>query len=216
MTIQENNIENVQSFVDVIKDAVEASQTQSKGKAEGQAVSQELMELGARFVNGSHFDVGVSPNGVKEFKGESPLGFLGECYKAEEFIKSDAAGLLKVDKIPTCWSTAKSNIKQAYVKYGILPTDHETESALREDLNTKRNADKAEEGQVTIEATEDGSNIGFLQRVEVLNSIYNQLPESDRIDMELSLEGVINDYNAILDTLVPEEPTPPVDEVQAA
>lgn len=56
--------------------------------------------------------------------------FLAGCDTEETFIKSKEAGHQQVDKLPRCWTQAKSNIKAA-INYGIDLKDYTSESALR-------------------------------------------------------------------------------------
>lgn len=206
MKKQTQKTENTMTFQQVMIDAIKAEQVVETGKAKKSIVSQELMELAAQFVTGKKFNVGAAPNGLKEFRSEVPSGFLGACYEAEQWAKSDAAGVNKVEKIPTCWSTAKSNIKAAFVDFGLLVTDYDTESALRKDLNEKRKARASEETPEGMpEATADNNDL--LRMFHVLQGQYSGLNDENRTAMLDDLEGIFSHYAAILEQLVPKKPT---------
>lgn len=57
--------------------------------------------------------------------------FLKACEAEEEWIKTADAGDLRIERLPKCWSQAKSDIKGAW-KRGIKPTDHPTYSKLKQ------------------------------------------------------------------------------------
>lgn len=56
--------------------------------------------------------------------------FLNACTAEEEWIKTADAGELRIEKLPKCWSQAKSDIKGAW-KRGINPNQHPTYSKLK-------------------------------------------------------------------------------------
>lgn len=209
MTKQANKVDNSLTFQNAMIDAIKAEQVVETGKAKKSIVSQELMDLAEQFVNGEKFIIGQAPNGLQEFRSETPTGFLGACYEAEQWAKSDAAGKNKVEKIPTCWSTAKSNIKAAWVDFGMLVTDYDSESALRKELNEQRKERNAKDndGAAMPQATSD--NTKLLQLFNVLQGQFAGLDNSNKDAMLDDLEGLFSHYAAILDNLVPNEPTAP-------
>ena len=65
--------------------------------------------------------------------------FITVCKEVETYIKSMSAGRNQVDKLPRCWTQAKSNIKAA-LEFGIKLSDYHSESALRKDVGKARKA----------------------------------------------------------------------------
>lgn len=57
--------------------------------------------------------------------------FIGACAVEEEWIKSSDAGDLRTDKLPDCWTQAKSDIKSAWSK-GLDPKKYPTYSKLKQ------------------------------------------------------------------------------------
>lgn len=57
--------------------------------------------------------------------------FVGACAVEEEWIKSSDAGDLRTDKLPDCWTQAKSDIKSAWSK-GLDPKKYPTYSKLKQ------------------------------------------------------------------------------------
>ena len=81
---------------------------------------------------------GVSQHLLKVAQGfTTAKAFLSACEIDEAWIKSDDAYANKVDKLPRCWTQAKSNIKAAF-KHGLDLSSYEKEFDMRKDLNDKR------------------------------------------------------------------------------
>jgi hypothetical protein len=206
----------IEQYQGVMVDALRTQQLADTVTAKKGVISQELMELARLFVNGNKLIVGTAPNGKKEERGE-PTGFLGACYEAEQWAKSDdckdAQGhILKTDTIPSCWGVAKSRIKRAFNDFQLLPTDFETESEMRKavkdavEAQAQAEAEEADES-LYIEATED--NITHLQRLAALEGVYNALPTDEQEVMDDAITELVHEFQSILDELVPEEPTEP-------
>lgn len=57
--------------------------------------------------------------------------FIGACTTEEEWIKSSDAGDLQTERLPDCWTQAKSDIKGAWSK-GLDPKKYTTYSKLKQ------------------------------------------------------------------------------------
>ena len=104
---------------------------QSAADRQTGAVSDKLLTL-ARPMQDSK-NIGVEYVEGVEFADK----FISACTDAETYIKSKEAGKKQVEKLPRCWTQAKSNIK-ASINLGIDLTKYDTESALRSALNDQR------------------------------------------------------------------------------
>lgn len=69
----------------------------------------------------------------------SAEGFVDACKMHEDFIKSKDAMSNQCDKLPRCWTQAKSNIKAA-INFGIDLASYASESALRKAVAKMRKA----------------------------------------------------------------------------
>lgn len=63
--------------------------------------------------------------------------FLAYAKRAEDSIKATRKASNLSTKLPACWTQAKSNLKQGWIK-GIQPKEFDTESAFRAHLNKVR------------------------------------------------------------------------------
>lgn len=152
----------------------------------------------------------------EEGKDKSAL-FIAACEIEEAYIKSDDAGIHKVDKLPRCYINPKSVIKSAY-DLGINLKDYQTESELRKKVAELRKAKKESE-----EDKEDSDTINLMDEdvIEIdprlsqsvaafLNTIKDLKGHGDKVD---SIIEVINQANTrakeVLNILVPVEPKKP-------
>lgn len=113
--------------------------------------------------------------------------FLNACATDEAFIKSSDAGDSQVDKLPRCYTQAKSNIKAA-LNYGINLDDYSSESALRKDVQKVRQG----KGQSPLNAAMST----FKKEIE-------SLPEAKAIELMKQFNALAK--QALLE-LVPVEP----------
>jgi hypothetical protein len=119
----------------VAVEAAIADVMKESGKAYGVSTSEHLLKLAQTF---EHADTFLAACEVEENFLTSDAGkeMVQAAFKREHLIGAEFKGT-----VPKTWSQAKSNIKQAW-KAGIDPKSHETESALRKELNEKRKAAK--------------------------------------------------------------------------
>lgn len=122
-----------QSKVVTMRDLIlEAVKTQTAvSKREG-FVSDKLLKLAKPFQD--KVSIGT-------YNEASADGFLDACKEQESFIRSKEARGQQVDKLPRCWTQAKSNIKAAMI-HGLKLSDFNSESALRKAVSKARNAHK--------------------------------------------------------------------------
>jgi hypothetical protein len=69
--------------------------------------------------------------------------FLAKCAAEEEWVVSAKAGQSRMETVPTCWTQAKSDIKQAW-GHNITPNSKPSYHAIRD---AKIQANKAAKGQ---------------------------------------------------------------------
>lgn len=130
MSKQTTNTETLITMRSVMLEAVEVQTAIEEGKSGKGAISQHLMICARKFVDGKTKALDVDM-------------FLTACKQEEKFIKSQEAGINRQDRVPPCWTQAKSNIKAA-ADFGLSPADFKTESAMRKALNECRKAAKQE------------------------------------------------------------------------
>lgn len=114
-------------------------------------------------------------------------GFLAACELQEKYIRSSDAGEHQVEKLPRCWTQAKSNIKQA-LRFGIDLKKYTSESALRKRVVKLR-----------------GQTVGdpLKARLNDLRDKMLTLPVAEAEGIILELEAAVN---AALQGLVPVQP----------
>lgn len=173
---KETVAKTVQTFQDVIKDAVKLERHIEK---KGGSISNTLLQL-------------ARPWQAKDTIGkpsvENSGKFLTACKVAEDYIKSDSARSLKVEKLPRCWTQAKSNIKAA-IEFGIDLGQYNTESALRKAVNEARKAAKGID-KVALE-------------LKAFDKTIKALPEDVALDLLAQLKELAEEA---ISELVPVEP----------
>jgi hypothetical protein len=138
-----SNVNKGFTLRNVAVEAAIADVQKDYAKESGTMVSQHIMTIAKTFPNVD--------------------GFLAACSIEEDFLKSPAGMQTVLDAFrkegikeqfsgncPRAWSQAKSNIKKAW-QLGINPSDHETESSMRAELNKKRNEKKNQSAGGVIE-----------------------------------------------------------------
>lgn len=91
----------------------------------------------------------------------------------ETFIKSDEAGSNKVDRLPRSWVQAKSDILNAYRKFGIRPGSVKNVHDLQETLNSKRKEQATAKKQA--EAAQKDAQAAIKETVKTAESMDTQL-----------------------------------------
>ena len=178
----------------VIKEAVEVESSieglREQAKELNGGVSQHLLQV------------------AQGFKGAK--SFVSACEVQEAWIKSEEAGKHKVDKLPRCWSQAKSNIKAAF-NFKMDLGSYKTEHSMRNDLNDKRKevtdktgSKKASEALGDI--IEKVADPRISQTIEALVATLMGLEDDEAIDYAVvgmqDLIGEIKSFKALL----PEKP----------
>ena len=136
------------TYLDVLREALEAQSDIDGAKNAAGAVSQHLLDLAKLTV--AKVLQGVKPKDMEEAKKKAIKAFIDKCEGTERVAKSD--GIYTV--LPRCWSQAKSNIKAAMTK-GVDILKYDTEASMRKTLNEVRKAEKATpEGENTPEDNE--------------------------------------------------------------
>ena len=194
-TTAPSNVKDLISLRDVILEAIEVQASKDDAKDGTLAVSQHLLVCAKRFCDGKTKQLDVEL-------------FLTACLAEEKFIKSDEAGKNKQDKVPHCWSTAKSNIKQGAINFDMSPANYSTESKFRKDLNEARKAAKAAD----IEATHDEVKDGKLAARKVSSDIsgvmgaiadtYNRLDDAGKDKLKTDLLSMHKRYKEAFKAIV--------------
>lgn len=127
-----------------------------------------------------HDTIGVTSEGNSD-------SFIDACKLHEDYIKSNEARDNKVDKLPRCWTQAKSNIKAA-LNYGIDLSKYESESALRKDVIKARG--KKDKNPVTAQLGE------FKKSME-------SMPEEQALAILKQVDSLVKEALASLVPVVP-------------
>ena len=167
-----------QGMRDLIIDSVKAQR--SADKAAG-SISNKLLVLAVAFQEAKT----IGKVSKDDSAGE---GFVLACKGHEDFIRSSDAKRSQVDKLPRCWTQAKSNIKAA-INLGLDLTKYSSESALRKDVAKARAAAK---GTNAVDAS-----------FKALRKELDSLPEATAIDLMKQITALA--LQAIQE-LVPNEP----------
>lgn len=87
--------------------------------------------------------LGMAQSFCDEETGEFNLvGFEQKCADEEKFIKSDAAGPNKTNRIPRTWTQYKSDIVKGAANFKLNPADFQTISAHKKEITKQRRASK--------------------------------------------------------------------------
>jgi len=136
--------------------------------------------------------------------------FIEACKVQEDFIKSKEAGKNQADKLPRCWTNAKSNIKRA-LELGFDLSEYKTESELRKAVTEKRQKESEGDSKPVIDpkllnSDDEGNDPRLIQYV---NALMKKLAEvtGDGVDEAIEvIDNTINEIDRIILALVPEEP----------
>ena len=130
---------------------IEAVLAQRSIDSKGATVSNKLLSIATVYQVKDTIDTESEENASK---------FLNACATDESFIKSSDAGDNQCDKLPRCYTQAKSNIKAA-LNFGIDLSQFNSESALRKAVSELR-ATKNKKGTLA------GELISFKKEIEAL------------------------------------------------
>lgn len=154
---------------------------------------------------------GVSEHLLTVAKGfRNVTAFLSACEIDERWIKSDEAGTNKVDKLPRCWTQAKSNIKQAF-KFNMDLSSYKNEFNMRTDLNKKREEAKGttggEKAQAALKDVIDTSKDPRIsQSLEALIATLMTLEGDEALDRAVEGMNKLTTDLKVFAALVPEKP----------
>jgi len=191
----------------VMLEAIEQQGDAEEVKLAGAAVSDHLKTVALLFKG----NVGTAPNGRKEFKAEAgdPMGtgFLGACYKQEQWAKSadakDSKGIkCTVEAIPNCWKYAKSHIRAAMANGVDL---NQSLTKIKEENAKVNKAAKGEghEGDADISEANVNDSTALLMSI---NDLFDKLDDTGKDDLITDLMAVRVKYSDILKAVVPVEP----------
>jgi hypothetical protein len=144
-------------------------------------------------------------NAAKEFCNESGvfdlISFRTWCQLEENWIKSDAAGENKVERLPRVWTQVKSDISKAWEKYKLSPAGHDTVNAFRQELQKQRKTDPNRDKSSKAGKTAP-SEAGYVvdaqlsQRFMVISGLFDQQKATDE-----TAEQAAERQQAMLDAL---------------
>lgn len=191
---QQTETSTLLTMRDVMLEAVAAQAMLDDGKDSQKAVSQHLMVSARRYIDGATNKLDVEM-------------FLTACKQEENYIKSDAAGANKVDRIPRCWTQAKSNIKAA-AEFDISPADHKTEASMRKALNEARKAAKDDAIAQEAAGIEDTKLVVRSVDNEIkgvlaaLADVYDALDDDKALSMKQDLVKLHAKYKGVFQAIV--------------
>lgn len=193
---------------DVMLEAIEAQNGLDDAKQGTTSASEHLLAVAKGFYHkdGTTFDMGTSPTGKKEYRGE-PTGFLGACYKEETWARDAKGG--KMEAIPVCWTQAKSNIKAGVVE-NLSIKGFNTVSSLRKAIVEKRKKAGTDDSDTTIKV-DNTSDLGSDIRpiLDAVAAVYDKLDDAAKDAMKGQLVELHTKYVGLLDAVLPVKPTEP-------
>jgi hypothetical protein len=137
---------------------------------------------------------------IGNYSEESADKFISDCKDQESFIRSKEARGKQVDKLPRCWTQAKSNIKAALI-HGIDLSKYESESALRKAVTKARSARKGTNpvGEAMATFKKDLESMPEAQALEILKQA--QAAVAAALQAIVPVEPVANDKGAKVTTI---------------
>jgi hypothetical protein len=183
--IPEDRMDMTMTMRSLVLDAVKAQNKVDKAVT---PVSDKMLSLAKGYQDSKT---------VGKYNDAAADSFISACSEQESFIRSKEAKSSQVDKLPRCWTQAKSNIKAALI-HGLNLKDYTSESALRKDVIKARAAMRKPDAVKSA--------------CKALTDALTEMPEEKALEILAKFDA---DVQAVLQAIVPKEPQKPVDPVTA-